>query len=83
VDGYGLSEHLLVIDGGRAPGGVPSTIVQVTSEQSAILREGAISASAITAALAGIEASPGHDVRARYDVRVMDQEQNDVPKTTR
>ena len=83
VDKYGLSEHLLVIDGGQASGGVPSTIVLVTSEQPEILREGAISASAITAALAGIEASPGDDVRARYDLRVMDQERNDVPETTR
>jgi tRNA A37 threonylcarbamoyladenosine synthetase subunit TsaC/SUA5/YrdC len=73
VDKYGLSEHLLVIDGGRALGGVPSTIVLVTSEQPEILREGAISACA----------SPSDDVRARYDLRVMDQERNDVPETTR
>jgi hypothetical protein len=62
---------------------VPSTIVLVTREQPEILREGAISACAITAALAAIEASPGDDVRARYDLRVMDQERNDVPETTR
>jgi L-threonylcarbamoyladenylate synthase len=54
-----LARSLLVIDGGRAAGGVPSTIVRVTSEKPEILREGAISASAIAAALARIERLPG------------------------
>ncbi len=32
----------LVIDGGKTPGGLPSTIVEVTSDSARILREGAI-----------------------------------------
>jgi L-threonylcarbamoyladenylate synthase len=37
----------LVVDGGAAPGGVPSTVVDCSGEQLAILREGAISAATI------------------------------------
>jgi len=33
----------LVIDGGRCPGGIESTVVDVTGETPAVLREGAIS----------------------------------------
>ena len=33
----------LVIDGGRCPGGIESTIVDVTGETPVVLREGAIS----------------------------------------
>ncbi|MDF2758359.1 MAG: Sua5/YciO/YrdC/YwlC family protein [Thermomicrobiales bacterium] len=83
VDRFALSQPLLVIDGGRAPGGVPSTIVLATSEQPEILREGAIPASAIAKALAGMEAGHGEDVGARYDPRVREQERNGVPKETR
>ncbi len=83
VDGFGLSQSLLVVDGGRAPGGVPSTIVLATSEQTEILREGAISVSAVAKALAGMEAANGDDLRARYDLRMSEQERNDVPEATR
>lgn len=42
----------LVVDGGRTPGGVPSTVVRLTPDGSPeILRQGAISESAIQAAL--------------------------------
>jgi L-threonylcarbamoyladenylate synthase len=42
---------VLVIDGGRVPGGIPSTVVLTTGPQPAILREGAIPATAILSAL--------------------------------
>jgi L-threonylcarbamoyladenylate synthase len=48
----GLPGSLLIIDGERTPGGVASTIVAATTESPEILREGAIPASAIAAALA-------------------------------
>jgi len=83
VSGSGLPEPLLVIDGGRAPGGVPSTIVMATSEQPEILREGAISASAIAAALAEMEVNPGDQRRARYDQGMREQARNDVSEATR
>lgn len=41
----------LILDGGRAPGGVPSTVVDCTRPELAILRQGAIPAEAIRAAL--------------------------------
>ena len=41
----------LVLDGGPTSGGVPSTVVDCTTEQIKILREGAISAKQIEAAL--------------------------------
>jgi L-threonylcarbamoyladenylate synthase len=83
VDGFELSPALLVIDGGRAPGGVPSTIVLATSEQPEILREGAISTSAIAAAIVEVDATPGDDHWARYDLRMTERERNDVPEATR
>jgi L-threonylcarbamoyladenylate synthase len=78
VIGLGLSPPLLVIDGGRVPGGVPSTIVRTTSERPEILREGAIPASAIAAAFAEIEPGPGYDERPRYDQRIEEDERNDL-----
>lgn len=42
----------LLIDGGRAPGGVPSTVVDCTQPEPVILRQGAIQAKAIRAVLA-------------------------------
>jgi L-threonylcarbamoyladenylate synthase len=44
----------LVLDGGRTPGGVSSTIVDCTTDQVKILREGAISGSEIDQVLAGV-----------------------------
>ncbi len=41
----------LVLDGGRCPGGIPSTVVDCTVPDGRILREGAISTAAIQAAL--------------------------------
>lgn len=43
----------LVLDGGKCPGGVPSTVVDCTTPDVKILRLGAISAEAIRAALGG------------------------------
>lgn len=37
----------LVLDGGRCPGGVPSTVVDCTIPEAKILRQGAVSAEAI------------------------------------
>jgi len=41
----------LVIDSGAAPGGVPSTVVKITDEKIAVLREGALPRKEIYAAL--------------------------------
>jgi L-threonylcarbamoyladenylate synthase len=40
-----------MLDGGRTPGGLPSTIVDITGEVPRILREGAIPAASILALL--------------------------------
>jgi L-threonylcarbamoyladenylate synthase len=42
----------LVLDGGRCPGGVPSTVLDLTTDPPAILRAGAIAVEEIEAALA-------------------------------
>ena len=44
----------LVLDGGKTPGGVSSTIVDCTADQVKIVRQGAISETAITQALASV-----------------------------
>jgi L-threonylcarbamoyladenylate synthase len=83
VSGLGLPEPLLVIDGGPAPGGIPSTIVAATAERAEILREGAISASDIAAALADVAPTTGDGTPAGYDQRMMwQQADNDSPETT-
>ena len=46
----------LILDGGATTGGVASTVVDCTAEPVRILREGAISAAEITAALRGVAA---------------------------
>lgn len=46
----------LVLDGGPTTGGVPSTVVDCTSDPIKILREGAISVAQIEEALANVEA---------------------------
>jgi L-threonylcarbamoyladenylate synthase len=68
-----LAPPLLIVDGGRAPGGVPSTIVAVTAGATEVLREGAIPAPAIAAALAETDPVASADVRARYDQRMMQE----------
>ena len=65
------AQPLLIVDGGRAPGGVPSTIVAVTAPGVEVLREGAIPATAIAAALGEIDPVASAEVRARYDRRMM------------
>ncbi|MBC8248633.1 MAG: threonylcarbamoyl-AMP synthase [Anaerolineales bacterium] len=42
----------LILDGGRCPGGIPSTVLDLTTEPPAILRAGAIAVEEIEAALA-------------------------------
>jgi L-threonylcarbamoyladenylate synthase len=42
----------LILDGGRCPGGVPSTVLDLTTDPPAILRAGAISAGEINTTLA-------------------------------
>ena len=83
-DATGLepSQSLLIVDGGRASGGVPSTIVDATSESLEILREGAVPAAAIAAAIASSEPMSGDETRARYDQRMMQQERGDGPQAT-
>ena len=49
-----LPGSLLVIDGGRTPGGMASTIVAATTERPEVLREGAIPVTAIAVALADV-----------------------------
>jgi L-threonylcarbamoyladenylate synthase len=44
----------LILDGGETPGGVSSTIVDCTTDQVKILRQGAISEHAISQALASV-----------------------------
>jgi L-threonylcarbamoyladenylate synthase len=75
-----IAQPLLIVDGGRAPGGVPSTIVTATSEAPEILREGAIPASAIAAAVAESEPGASAEVWARYDQRMIQHERTDPPK---
>ena len=83
VNRLGLAEPLLIVDGGRAPGGVPSTIVAVTAEAFEVLREGAIPASAIAAAVADIDSVAGAEVQARYDQHMMQEhERSDARETT-
>ncbi len=41
----------LILDGGKTPGGIPSTLVDCTGEQPVILREGPVSLSELLAAL--------------------------------
>jgi L-threonylcarbamoyladenylate synthase len=83
VSGLELWQPLLVVDGGRAPGGVPSTIVATTSEVPQILREGAIPAAAITAAVAEIDLIAGTKIGARYDQRMTQRERPYSPDATR
>ena len=41
----------LILDGGRCPGGIPSTVLDLTADPPAILRQGAVAAEAIKAIL--------------------------------
>jgi L-threonylcarbamoyladenylate synthase len=77
------SPPLLVIDGGRVPGGVPSTIVAATAEIPEILREGAIPASDIAAAVAASDPIAGAEVAARYDQRMTQHVRGDLPEAMR
>jgi L-threonylcarbamoyladenylate synthase len=75
-----LAQPLLIVDGGRAPGGVPSTIVSATTEAPEILREGAIAASAIATAVAAMEPGAGAEACTRYDHHMIQQERGVSPK---
>ena len=61
------SPPILVIDGGRVPTGIPSTVVLATGATPVILREGAISTADISAALGNREIVPGGRASAGYD----------------
>jgi L-threonylcarbamoyladenylate synthase len=50
--GLGGAHPILVVDGGRAPGGVPSSVVLTTGSTPVVLREGGISSAEISARLA-------------------------------
>jgi len=83
VNRLGLTGTVLVINGGPAPGGVPSTIVDAMTETPEILREGAIQASVIAGALADVKPGASCDVRARYYQGTLQQEDPEVPETNR
>ncbi|HYP40194.1 MAG TPA: L-threonylcarbamoyladenylate synthase [Chloroflexia bacterium] len=54
VAGYFGESIDMIVDGGRVQGGVPSTVVDCTVEPPGILRQGAVSESAIRALLEGV-----------------------------
>jgi L-threonylcarbamoyladenylate synthase len=79
----GRPGSLLVIDGGRTPGGMPSTIVAAMTELAEILREGAIPISAVTAALSEMEPITEDRSAAGYDQSMTRQHAGiDSPETT-
>ena len=82
VNRLGLAEPLLIVDGGRAPGGVPSTIVAVMAEALEVLRAGAIPAPTIAAAVADIDSVAGTEVRAQYDQHMVEEQRSDARETT-
>ncbi len=83
VVALGASPPILVIDGGRVPGGIPSTVVLATGASPVILREGAISASAIAAALGNHSTVQSGGVSAGYDQAMTPQtEQTGVADPT-
>lgn len=49
----------LILDGGRVPGGVPSTVVDCTGAAPRVLREGPVTAAAIAAALSAASTERG------------------------
>ncbi len=61
------SAPILVVDGGRVSRGIPSTVVLATGETPVILREGAISATAIAAALENHDLVPAGGASGGYD----------------
>jgi L-threonylcarbamoyladenylate synthase len=78
----GASPPILVIDGGRVPRGIPSTVVLATGARAVILREGAISAAAIAAALGNHDIDPSGGPSARYDQHGHTLRQNGVADRT-
>ncbi len=58
---------ILVIDGGRVSAGIASTVILATGAAPLILREGAVSASAISAALENNVVIAGNEAMAGYD----------------
>jgi L-threonylcarbamoyladenylate synthase len=82
VSRLGLAKPLLIVDGGRAPGGVPSTIVAATTDSAEMLREGAIPATAIAEAVADIDPVAGAEVWARYDQRMMEDRERSHARET-
>ena len=61
------SPPLLVVDGGRVPGGIPSTVILATGDEPQILRRGAISPGAIMEALRNQDVVAGAGLSKQYD----------------
>jgi L-threonylcarbamoyladenylate synthase len=61
------SPPLLVIDGGQAPGGIPSTVILAIGSEPEILRGGAITAAAIAEALGNLHLAAGGGANPKYD----------------
>jgi L-threonylcarbamoyladenylate synthase len=67
VAGLGGENRILVIDGGRAPGGVPSSVVLATGSTPVMIREGAISSIEISARMAEFPVESDRESTTRYD----------------
>lgn len=76
IAALGAGIPIFVIDGGRAAGGVPSSVVLATGFAPVMLREGAISAAEISAVMAESSAGPGQQSSTRYDQSVIEQRQH-------
>jgi len=68
VRGLAGDSRILVIDGGRAPGGVPSSVVLATESLPVMIREGAISSIEISARMAEFPAESDRESSTRYDL---------------
>ena len=82
ITAVGADIPILVIDGGRAPGGVPSSVVLATGFAPVILREGAISAADISSVMAECRAGSGQQSSTLYDQSVTEHRQYHGPTET-
>jgi L-threonylcarbamoyladenylate synthase len=64
---FAASPPLLVVDGGRVPGGIPSTVILATSDKPVILRKGAITPAAIVEVLKIRDEVAGAGSSKQYD----------------
>jgi L-threonylcarbamoyladenylate synthase len=77
-----MSPPLLVVDGGRVPGGIPSTVVLATGDEPEILRKGAISPTAIMEALRNHDVVAGAGASKRYDQPMTEHDPHRPPAKT-